>query len=192
MPPVTPRTIRLPASIGREPARRGRLRSPVGVGRPSASAASALVGSAASTATILSAAISSKAIDSGLRATEVTCGGTIVPRPSPSWPKYELIWRARLAPSVTSRNFESARVEQVLDRRVHHRVVLPGHAASSRTSCRRGRSRVPARPLSTRPPRRRAVRRSTASRRARPARRAGGRGVDRPGRRSHRSSRSMP
>ena len=35
-------------------------------------------------ATILSAAISSNAIDSGLRATEVTCGGTLEPSPSPS------------------------------------------------------------------------------------------------------------
>src|SRR4029450_11967235 len=38
--------------------------------------------------TILSPAISSKAIDSGLRATDVTCGGTMAPRPSPSWLKY--------------------------------------------------------------------------------------------------------
>ena len=37
------------------------------------------LGGRASTATILSAAISSKAIDSGLRATEVTWGGTMVP-----------------------------------------------------------------------------------------------------------------
>ena len=39
------------------------------------------------TNSILSAAISSKAIDSGLRATEVTCGGTMAPRPSPRWLK---------------------------------------------------------------------------------------------------------
>jgi hypothetical protein len=37
--------------------------------------------------TILSLAISSKAIESGLRATEVTWGGTMAPRPSPSWLK---------------------------------------------------------------------------------------------------------
>ena len=43
--------------------------------------------SGGSTGTILSAAISSKAIDRGLRATEVTCGGTMAPRPSPSCPK---------------------------------------------------------------------------------------------------------
>src|SRR5205814_8205010 len=61
-----------------------------------------------STGMILPAATASKAIDSGLRATDVTCGGMIAPRPSPSWPKYELIWRARLAPRVTRRNLESA------------------------------------------------------------------------------------
>ena len=38
-------------------------------------------------AMILSAAISSKAIDRGLRAVEVTCGGIEEPRPSPNWPK---------------------------------------------------------------------------------------------------------
>ncbi len=37
------------------------------------------------TPTILSAAISSKAMDSGLRAEDVTCGGTTVPSPSTSW-----------------------------------------------------------------------------------------------------------
>ena len=55
----------------------------------------------------LPAAISSRAIESGLRATEVTCGGTMAPRPSPSWLKYELIWRPRLAARVTRVNFES-------------------------------------------------------------------------------------
>ena len=54
--------------------------------------------------TILSLAISSNAIDSGLRATDVTCGGTMAPRPSPSWLKYALICRARLALSVTREN----------------------------------------------------------------------------------------
>ena len=59
--------------------------------------------------TILSLAISSKAIERGLRATEVTCGGTMAPRPSPSWLKYALIWRARIALRVTSENLEPAR-----------------------------------------------------------------------------------
>ena len=36
---------------------------------------------------ILSAAISSRAMESGLRDTEVTCGGTMAPSPSPSWLK---------------------------------------------------------------------------------------------------------
>ena len=61
--------------------RLGRLAGSSDVGRR-ASSTSAAIGR-----TILSAAISSKAIDSGLRATEVTCGGTMAPRPSPSWPK---------------------------------------------------------------------------------------------------------
>jgi hypothetical protein len=39
------------------------------------------------TDTILAAAISSSAIDSGLRETDVTWGGTMAPRPSPSWLK---------------------------------------------------------------------------------------------------------
>ena len=105
MPPVTPRTIRRPASMAVS----------VGVGRSAAASAAAAASASAissvdgpSTATILSAEISSKAIESGLRATELTCGGTIVPSPSPSCPKYELIWRARRAPSVTRRNFDSA------------------------------------------------------------------------------------
>ncbi len=37
--------------------------------------------------TILSPAISSNAMESGLRATEVTWGGTIDPSPSPNWLK---------------------------------------------------------------------------------------------------------
>src|SRR5436305_14575484 len=45
----------------------------------------------------------------GLRATDVTCGGTSVPRLSPKWLKYELIWRARRAASVTRANFEATR-----------------------------------------------------------------------------------
>src|SRR5215216_6887007 len=45
----------------------------------------------------------------GLRATDVTCGGTSVPRLSPRWLKYELICRARRAASVTRANFESTR-----------------------------------------------------------------------------------
>jgi hypothetical protein len=40
-----------------------------------------------STPMILSAEISSNAIDSGLRAVEVTCGGIDEPMPSPSCPK---------------------------------------------------------------------------------------------------------
>ena len=103
MPPVTPRTIRRPASTACVSRRRARPASAAAA----ASASAISSGDGPSTATILSAAISSKAIDSGLRATEVTCGGTMVPRPSPSWPKYELIWRARVAPRVTRRNFES-------------------------------------------------------------------------------------
>ena len=87
-------------------------------------------GSGSSTRTILSAAISSKPMLSGLRATELTCGGTMWPRPSPSWLKYELIWRARRAASVTRLNLESTRVEQLLDRRVHHRVVDASHQFS--------------------------------------------------------------
>jgi hypothetical protein len=50
--------------------------------RPSAACCSSVW-----TGTILSLEISSKAIDSGLRATDVTCGGTMAPRPSPSWLK---------------------------------------------------------------------------------------------------------
>src|SRR2546425_7542466 len=46
-------------------------------------------------------------MESGLRETEATCGGTIAPRPSPSWLKYELICRPRLADRLTSVNFES-------------------------------------------------------------------------------------
>ena len=53
--------------------------------------------------------ISSNAIDNGLRALVVTCGGTLLPDPSLSWWKYELIWRARRDASVTSVNFESTR-----------------------------------------------------------------------------------
>src|SRR5262245_39758079 len=45
----------------------------------------------------------------GLRATDVTWGGTRVPRLSPRWLKYELICRARRAASVTRANFESTR-----------------------------------------------------------------------------------
>src|SRR5579859_6216438 len=48
-------------------------------------------------------------MDSGLRDTDVTWGGTMAPRPSPSWLKYELIWRARLAARVTRVNLESTR-----------------------------------------------------------------------------------
>ena len=58
---------------------------------------------------ILPAAISSSEIDSGLRDTDVTCGGTMVPRPSPSWLKYELICRPRMAARLTRVNFESTR-----------------------------------------------------------------------------------
>ena len=107
MPPVTPRTIRRPATMLRSPL--GRLLRRLGAVRRGV-----LVRlGRGSTGMILPAATSSKAIDSGLRATEVTCGGMIAPRPSPSWPKYELIWRARLAPRVTRRNFESAASSKV-------------------------------------------------------------------------------
>src|SRR5207248_9672643 len=56
---------------------------------------------------ILSAAISSRAMERGLRETDATCGGTMAPSPSPSWLKYELIWRPRLAARLTRVNFES-------------------------------------------------------------------------------------
>ena len=52
------------------------VRVAVGVGLDS-STGSALM--------ILPTSISSSAIESGLRDTDVTCGGTILPRPSPSW-----------------------------------------------------------------------------------------------------------
>ena len=43
--------------------------------------------SGGSIASILPAANSSKAMESGLRDVEVTCGGMDAPRPSPNWPK---------------------------------------------------------------------------------------------------------
>src|ERR1700677_709634 len=46
-------------------------------------------------------------MDSGLREIEVTCGGTIDPRPSPSWLKYELTSRPRLAARLTRVYLES-------------------------------------------------------------------------------------
>ena len=98
--PVTPRTTRRPSRRDIESATRS--------GRFSSS--SVRSGSSGGTMpSILAAAISSKAIDRGLRATDVTCGGMIAPRPSPSWPKYELICRARFAPSVTRENLDPAR-----------------------------------------------------------------------------------
>ena len=77
-----------------DPGHRGRHRSPGGsggrVGRAGVSAASpaALAPSSSGTIrsyTILPSATSSSAIDSGLRDSDVTCGGTIRPSPSPSW-----------------------------------------------------------------------------------------------------------
>src|ERR1017187_3680063 len=56
---------------------------------------------------ILPAAISSSEMDKGLREIDVTCGGTIEPRPSPSWLKYELTSRPRLAAKLTSVYLES-------------------------------------------------------------------------------------
>jgi hypothetical protein len=44
-----------------------------------------------------------------LREVELTCGGTIVPRPSPNWLKYELISRARRADNVTRPNLDAVR-----------------------------------------------------------------------------------
>ena len=52
---------------------------------PSAPSASSSTSSGSGTASILPTSISSSEIDSGLRDTEFTCGGTILPRPSPSW-----------------------------------------------------------------------------------------------------------
>src|ERR1019366_1244140 len=46
-------------------------------------------------------------MDKGLREIDVTCGGTIWPRPSPSWLKYELTSRPRLAARLTSVYLES-------------------------------------------------------------------------------------
>src|SRR5205814_7782981 len=54
---------------------------------------------------ILSAAVSSRAMGRGLRETDATCGGTMAPSPSPSWLKYELICRPRLAARLTRVNF---------------------------------------------------------------------------------------
>ena len=74
-------------------------------------------------ATILSAAISSKAIDSGLRATEVTCGGTIG---AEAVAELAEVGVDLAGPSGGQRDQAELRVdlaEEVLDRRVHHRVV---------------------------------------------------------------------
>ena len=79
MPPVTPSTTRRPSSALALVA--GLLRL---LGRPRRPRRLA---SGGPTPLILPAAISSKAIDSGLRATDVTWGGMMAPRPSPSWPK---------------------------------------------------------------------------------------------------------
>ena len=125
IPPVIPRTMRLPASADGATAligsqrRRGAQWSGAGSGDDLAVAGSSLgvdaawaassASSGSSVRTILSAAISSKLMLSGLRAADGTCGGTMWPRPSPSWLKYELICRARRAANVTRLNFESTR-----------------------------------------------------------------------------------
>ena len=90
MPPVTPRTMRFPASIGRR-------RSGLGLGgsvavrarsaSPSTASSVAGTSSGRSAHLILSAAISWKPMLNGLRAAVGTCGGTMWPRPSPSWLK---------------------------------------------------------------------------------------------------------
>ena len=81
----------------------------------------------ASVLTILSTEISSKAMLNGLRAVDDTCGGTMWPRPSPSWLKYELMLRARRAASVTRLNLESTCSSRPFDRGLHHRVVALSH-----------------------------------------------------------------
>src|SRR5262249_29946417 len=64
--------------------------SPSGSTAASTSATSATAASVSSAGSmrrprILPTATSSRAIESGLRETEVTCGGTMRPRPSPNW-----------------------------------------------------------------------------------------------------------
>src|SRR6478735_7917647 len=119
MPPVTPRTMRLPASaldMRRLGSGNGGQASESPTGNPSPAASAIACASAsgsnsgstgASVHTILCWAISSKPIESGLRDTDDTCGGIMCPRPSPSWLKYELMLRARRAARVTRENFES-------------------------------------------------------------------------------------
>ena len=62
----------------------GRGGAAAGAGSAAASSAPSASGAMRSY-WILEAATSSSAIDSGLRDTDVTCGGTMRPRPSPSW-----------------------------------------------------------------------------------------------------------
>ena len=109
IPPVTPRTMRLPArglTVCSVVALGGSgvgcsLRFGVGIDFDLG------LRLGASVQMIFSSEISWKPIDSGLRAVDDTCGGIIPPRPSPSWLKYELMLRARRAANVTSVNLES-------------------------------------------------------------------------------------
>ncbi len=78
MPPETPSTTRRPES---------RNRLLVGLGRGLVVAGGRIGVLVGRWKVILPAAISSRAIDSGLRDTDGTWGGTMAPRPSPSWLK---------------------------------------------------------------------------------------------------------
>ncbi len=77
--------------------------------------------------TILSAAISSNAIDSGLRASEVTCGGTMAPEAVAELAEVGVDLARPVGPERDEAELGLGPVEEALDRRVHHRVVLPGH-----------------------------------------------------------------
>src|SRR4029077_15431086 len=87
IPPQTPSTTRgigRRGSLGPAP---GQADASGGESTISTGASSSAPASVSSTRsyTILLAEISSSAIDRGLRETDVTWGGTIRPRPSPSW-----------------------------------------------------------------------------------------------------------
>ena len=123
MPPVTPRTIRLPVEHRREagPAARPEL----GVLGGLTSSAGDL--GRASTPRSCRRRSPRRRSTAACGPTEVTCGGTTLPRPSTELAEVGVDLAGPLRTQRDQAELRVGPVEEALDRGVHHRVVLPGH-----------------------------------------------------------------